>query len=148
MAKCYLDSNILVYFKNELSKSNSKAKSIISSLLTQNVSLYISSLVIDEFLYAILRELPRTQGDEALETLKKALVEVLDLPRLEIINPPVERQTHLKIIEMMKLYSLHPRDAYHLLICQENHIDSFVTFDNDFRKVFQAKVMIKFPHAR
>ena len=135
MTKCYLDSNVLVYYKNELSESNLKAKKIISSLLKKNVAFCISSLVLDEFLHAIIRE--------KLVVLKQTLSEVLDLPKLEIINAPIEKQVHLKIVDIMEEYTLRPRDAYHLLICLENNIDGFATFDQDFKKVFKAKVLEK-----
>jgi predicted nucleic acid-binding protein len=41
----------------------------------------------------------------------------------------------------MSKYHLRLRDAYHLLIMQFNNIDSFLTFDNDFKLVFAAKIL-------
>jgi len=41
----------------------------------------------------------------------------------------------------MEKYDLCPRDAYHLLTMIYNKIDSFATFDTDFNKVFEDKLI-------
>ena len=56
---------------------------------------------------------------------------------------PVGILDQLKVINYMQKYHLKPRDAYHLLTIMENNIDGFATFDNDFNKVFSAKILLE-----
>lgn len=138
---CYLDANILIYFKNENSPFYSKTSSLIEYLVTENYRLFISSLVIDEFLYGFKFHLGNRRKD-VFRSLERALSEILDLPNLELVNPPPEKFFQLKIIEIMKNFDLHPRDAYHLLMMIKNKIKFFATFDNDFKNVFKKKIII------
>ncbi len=64
MMKCYLDSNFLVYIKNEDSPDNKKAINILRKLISQETPLSISSLVLDEYLHTVRLKL--IQGKEKL----------------------------------------------------------------------------------
>lgn len=141
MKNCYLDSNVLIYFKTEDVKQHPLAVNCLNRLLKSQTNLYLSPLVLDEFLYVVFYLLKKDTGLQSFALLKKFLNDILMIPRLTILNPPADNTSQLKIISLMQKYSLKPRDAYHLLIMQTNHIDSFATFDTDFTKVFRSKTL-------
>ena len=143
MTKCYLDSNVLIYFKNSGSVNFSRSRDLLSKLEYEGTLLYISPLCLDEFLYQTSKNLKAVGSKNHFSDLKETLTSVLNLPNISIINPPSEINSQLEVIDLMETFSLHPRDAYHLLTMQANEIDGFATFDTDFRKVFQAKLLIK-----
>lgn len=132
MKKCYLDSNFLVYFSNEGSPFFLQAREKLEKLAADGVELFISPLALDEFFHSF-----------GFEELSNACGFILQLPLLKIVNPPVDPISQLQVVSLMKNYSLHPRDAYHLLIMQYNHIDTFASFDANFRRVFAANILQK-----
>lgn len=144
MKKCYIDSNILVYFKDDDSIGFKSCCDLIVKLTSEETILYISPLCLDEFMYqfgiALKKKFPKEQ---IYKNLRISLESILEIPLINIINPPTDFEAQEKIIELMEKYSLRPRDAYHLLTMQMNNIDSFATFDNDFKKVFAEKILQK-----
>ena len=145
MPSCYLDSNLLVYFKDETSPNHQQAKNLINKLVLNNYSIYISSLVIDELLYVLSFLLKENNKDVNLkEELGSVLKDILDIPGLDIINPPNTKKAQIKVINLIFKYSLQPRDAYHLLTMIENKISYLSTFDTDFDRVFAEKKAKKF----
>lgn len=144
MKKCYLDANVLICYKNEDSPLFKKAKKLITTLIKHPYKIYISPLVLDEFLHPIKFILEKKKSKRIYPILRKTLKDILNLPNLDIVNPPLEKTAQVKTISLMKKFNLRPRDAYHLLIMQENSIRSFATFDNDFKDVFKKRV-IKVP---
>jgi len=58
-----------------------------------------------------------------------------------LVNSPTGLKDQIKVVEYMEKYNLCPRDAYHLLTMIYNKIDSFATFDTDFNKVFEDKLI-------
>lgn len=143
MTKCYLDSNTLIYWTNELAPLHDKANSIIETIQKNEVDSYLSPLVLDEFLHAMLLRARLNRMEDPHADVMLAIQKMLNLPRIFIINPPTETHYHIEVISLMKTYSLRPRDAYHLLTMQTNGIDGFATFDNDFARVFAANLLEK-----
>ncbi|MBI2612015.1 type II toxin-antitoxin system VapC family toxin [Candidatus Gottesmanbacteria bacterium] len=139
MKKCYLDSNVLVYFKFEPLKHHGKAERVILSF----DYLFISPLTIDEFIHSLRFFLRRDKykEEEIIKLLEQALDSILALDNLTIINPPTDKTSNRSIIKLMQEFHLGPRDAYHLLIMKENNIGNFATFDTDFKYVFRKKVL-------
>lgn len=143
MKNCYVDANLLVYFKDLESPAHAGARLILKKVIDQNYQIVISSLVLDEFLYATLH-LTYPIGSDKLTNLKLGLQTILKLSDIKLANPPMEPKKHLKVINLMDEFNLLPRDAYHLFIMLENKIKYFATFDNDFNKVFQKGSIKKF----
>lgn len=141
---CYLDANVLVYYKNEDSPFFEKARKLIEQLLKQDSRLFVSPLVLDEFLFQfqILLRNKRVKRNKLFTLLDKALRDILDLPNLFIVNPPSTKKNQLKILSFMNEFGLRPRDSYHLLTMLENNIHFFVTFDNDFKAVFKQRILL------
>lgn len=143
MKKCYLDSNFLVYWKNDQAPQYKEAVTTLLTLRERDISIFVSPLILDEFIHAIILEARNHRSKHVFDDASIALKTLLDLPLLSVINPPTDRESHLKVIPLMQTYSLRPRDAYHLLTMQSNDIDGFATFDTDFAKVFAAKLLMR-----
>lgn len=141
MKKCYLDSNILVYLKNEDVLEHGKTVSFLEQLIRSETHLFISPLVLDEFLHSIRLALLMSKNKNAFPLLKSSFDDILDLPLLSIVNPPSEIVSQKKIVGYMEKYFLRPRDAYHLLIMVSNGIDHFATYDYDFEKIFKSGLL-------
>ncbi len=142
MRRCYLDSNVLIYFKDEQAPQYSQAKEKMATLLEKDCQFFVSPLVLDEFIHGARKTFLKNQTN-LYSPLARALESILAIPYLTIINPPTDIFAQKQVVSLMKKYSLRPRDAYHLLIMETNEIEGFATFDSDFRGVFAAKVLIK-----
>lgn len=138
---CYLDANILVFFKESSSDQHDQVVSIIEKLVADNFTLFVSPLALDEFLYAALRYLREKNTKNVKGELKDLLSSVLEIPNLKIVNPPTDKNQQVKVVDLITNFSLGPRDAYHLLIVTENKIQYLATLDSDFDKVFETKVV-------
>lgn len=138
---CYLDANILVFYKDVSSDQHDQAVGIIEKLVADNFRLFISSLALDEFLFAALYYLRKKKVKDIKSDLKDLLSSILEIPNLEIVNPPIDKNQQLKVVDLITNFTLAPRDAYHLLVVLENKIQYLAIFDNDFDKVFKAKVV-------
>lgn len=138
MKKCYLDTNILINYKNEESPTFKDTQNLIKELIRNKYTLVVSPLIIDEFLY-ILQSILKKKSSSTL--LAKILKDILNLPDITVVNPPLKKKSQLDVVKFMHKYKLQPRDAYHLLIMLSNKIKFFATFDKDFHKVFKEKVV-------
>jgi|YNPMSStandDraft_1061717.scaffolds.fasta_scaffold52426_3 predicted nucleic acid-binding protein len=143
MKKCYLDSNVLVYFKDEKSLYHKKVIEKFIFLIKNDFYFYVSSLVLDEFLYVFRYFLEKNEKKDIFSKLKKALTEILAIPNLSIVSLLKEKEKQIEVISYMERYDLSPRDAYHLMIMKENAIDYFFTFDKDFELVFKENFLKK-----
>ncbi len=141
--KCYLDSNILVYFSDRGSKFHSRSKNIIMDITDKEWGFSISSLCIDEFLYVMKTALSKKYKEKQVwSILRETLQAILQLPNLEIINAHTDVAAHMEVIELMKNFNLSPRDAYHIFMAFTNQINHFITFDKDFRKTAIKNITI------
>jgi len=143
MKKCYLDINVLVYFKDEKSLYHKKVIEKFIFLIKNDFYFYVSSLVLDEFLYVFRYFLEKNEKKDIFSKLKKALTEILAIPNLSIVSLLKEKEKQIEVISYMERYDLSPRDAYHLMIMKENAIDYFFTFDKDFELVFKENFLKK-----
>ncbi len=143
MKKCYLDSNFLIYLKDNRSLYHQNASKKLMQLISEEINLCISPLVLDEFLYVFRYYMIRKKIPNIYQNLKKAVSDILQIPSLSILSLPVSVNDQLKVISYMGKYRLLPRDAYHLLVMTSNNISLFATFDNDFEHVFEAKTIFK-----
>lgn len=144
--KCYLDSNVLIYFKQENSPFFTDAENILLELMQEDISILISTLTLDEVLLQLrnILVLEKTAHEHIYVLLDNILKDLLSLPNLRIINPPTEKRKQKKILKFMHRYKLRPRDAYHLLTMQEYGISLFATFDKDFKDVFRKNVIKRY----
>lgn len=140
MLKCYLDSNVLIGFSYQESIFRKQSLDLIKSLRPAKYSIYISPLIIDEFLhsFSFLLKQNSLSRNEILKLLQQSLSDIISFPNIYLVNPASDKNKQMIVLDYMKKYSLKPRDAYHLLIMQEQNIQYFATFDTDFKKIFKS----------
>lgn len=143
MKKCYLDANTLLYWQDSFAPFNQEAKKLIEKLIEKGYQLFFSPLILDEYIHNSVRFSGKRIA-EAKKGLNRSLKRIFSLPKLQLVNPPLLPQAHLKVVYFMAKYNLHARDAYHLFIMKENKIKYFATFDNDFDSVFAKRILRKF----
>ena len=141
---CYLDANILTNYTSIAYQHFHDARKVIVGLIQEEITPCISPLCIDELLYATKKTLTRAGYKSCEEQLEKALMIILNIPKLKIINPPTSRRAQRQVLKLMKKFKLDPRDAYHLLAAKHNNVDYFETLDSDFNKVFKDGYIKKF----
>lgn len=142
MPRIFLDSNFLVYYKDELSLFHKDVLNRLEEWMKSGIVFCISPLVLDEFLYVLKFRYKDKKKNEIFQSLRKAVREILEIPFIELVNSPTDLKNQVKVVEYMEKYNLRPRDAYHVLTMVYNKIDSFATFDSDFKKVFDDKLII------
>ena len=141
--KCYLDTNFLLYLTDPDSPFHQKAISVFECLVLKSTTLYISPLILDEFIYQFRKYILVRSGPKGVYIeLDRVLGDILSIPNLKIVNSPVLIRYQKEIIKFMEKFNLRPRDAYHLLTMRYNKVEYFLTFDNDFKKVFKAKLVL------
>ncbi|OGE68378.1 hypothetical protein A3H81_02480 [Candidatus Daviesbacteria bacterium RIFCSPLOWO2_02_FULL_38_18] len=143
MKKCYLDANLLLYYSDPDSLFYSQATAIISQLLDEGWTLFLSSLTLDEYFHNMIR-FSRVSREEAIKDLKGSFGKIIKLPDLQMITAGLQLKRQQKVINLMIKNQLRARDAYHLFIMLENKVKFMATFDNDFNKVFLSGKIKKF----
>ena len=142
----YIDSNLLVYSRNRISTKYREAVALLGNLITQNVTLYISNLVIDEVWYALLMGWHRARTGQNLNfkrnpaiiqiykyLIERATDKFLNLPNIQIVSSPANKKQFIQNVrEYLFSENLAPRDGFHLALTIENNISGFVTSDSDF----------------
>ena len=135
--KCYLDANVIVYYKVIDTPFHLESKKLIKSLYSEQITPYTSPLALDEYMYSVRKLLLKTKSQQVHATILRSLQSILSLRNLRLINPPTDPTSQLLVVKYMKEYALKPRDAYHLLTMKHNDISHFATFDHDFVQVFK-----------
>lgn len=143
MKKCYLDANFLVFLQDSSSAFYPQAAKILQNLIDEKIVLFVSSLVLDEFLMGSLR-LSGKGIKDMKSNLRLGLKSIFKLPNFNLTTLPSDPEKHLKVINLMAKWHLKPRDAYHLFIMLENRIKYLATFDHDFDSVFRKGLVKKF----
>ncbi|MBD3279983.1 PIN domain-containing protein [Candidatus Dojkabacteria bacterium] len=144
--KCFLDTNILLYFILESSKYFEETRDLILSMRADNADICISPLVLDEFIYQL--DFLTRKGDrkrkDYYELAQIFTHSVTSIPGAKILEIPSDKSTLPELVRLMKKYNLKPRDAYHLLTMLENGVDYIATYDKDFDKVIESGIIRKY----
>jgi len=144
--KCYIDTNFLLSYILESSKSFLQTRDLMVQLRIDEFTLCISPLTIDEFCYNFdfLIRTDKKKRSDYYNILEIMLTSIFHLPNLTIVTPPTSQDKQFKAIELMKKYNLGPRDAFHLLTMLENDIEYIATYDQDFNKVVKSGIIRKY----
>lgn len=142
--RCYLDSNVLIGFFEELHQFHQSAVEIIVKAVTQKMTICVSPLVLDEMIHIILRDLNLNHVADPEAKIFRVLKKVFRIPLIEIVNSPVKQVSLLRIPAYMKKFKLKCRDAFHLLAMKVNHVKYFASFDDDFEVAFTKGIIQKF----
>lgn len=106
--KIFVDSSVLIEFEN------GRRQELFDSLRTSNNDLFISCIVVSEYVYRLLGILAEkspmsvAESGKIAETLNKHNTQLL-LSTFEYLN--VSKQAMLSSIDFMKNYNLLPNDA-------------------------------------
>ena len=137
MTTCYLDANVLVYFVDTDGLFHLESVELVESFGSKGIKPIISTLVLDEFLYAI-RFLVGANNLGRFRAMEVLLSKVFVINDVGLVNPSTDFFDQLSVVGYMEEFGLKPRDAYHLMTMVENGVEYFATFDNDFDGVFEA----------
>lgn len=140
MTTCYLDSNVVVGLIDGDSVHHSRAQKAIEDLAQKDVGLVVSPLVLDEFLYVMKYLLGEKYREPSVmrRRLSRVYTQFISLSMLKVVDVPTDKEAQLLVLEFMRLFSLRPRDAYHLLTLTMHQVEYFATFDTDFEAVFES----------
>ena len=126
----YCDSNLFVYPVIYTGPKATAATKVLTALAEGKIDCLTCSLTIDELLWIVWKKCGK---EAAVEQAKR----ILGFPHLDIVDTKVSDM--LRAIEMVKTYSLRPRDAIHAA-CSLNHaIFSMISDDADFDVVKELK---------
>lgn len=145
----YLDANVLVFARDRRSPKYRVASLLLADLIMNRVDIFISDLVIDEFIWALLRAFFRHDTGNLLrpDILKRnpqiianykwrilsGVKKLMTFQRLHFASDLIgSRQLIKRSINLMNNQLLMPRDAFHLSFVLTLNIEGFVTSDNDF----------------
>jgi predicted nucleic acid-binding protein len=143
MNSCYIDSNIFISLVDENSPFHQTSIEVLKDIVGKKVKIFVSPLVFDECLNIYDKLIKRNKNKFSLD-LGEFLNSILGLSEIQIVNPSTSKSAQRQVIYFMKEYGLRPRDAYHLLTCLNNKVESIATFDKDFDKVFNSKLINRF----
>jgi len=145
----YLDSNVLIAFFDKNHQSHLNASQLLLEAKATNINIYISSLVLDEVWYVLMRNWQRQELDINLNSKNKAHIQlygtcleritndILNLLQAQLL--PLETQKSSDIVEFaLKILveeHLAPRDSYHLAYLITAGIQGFATIDSDFMPI-------------
>lgn len=146
----YLDANLLVSARDRKAPRYNSAAILLGDLFSNGVNLFITNLVIDEYIWAFLKAYYRrdNKGKELYSHTIKAnpqlllkyhwriasgVKKILNFRRLTVASHLVpSKEIVVKAINLMRTQLLSPRDAFHLAFIMKLNIDGIVTSDGDF----------------
>jgi|SRR3989344_527258 len=123
MEEAYIDSNIFIFAVINSEKEGLKARQILRSLPEKNVKIYTSTLTFDEFSYKLLKNIKRKDAIDAISAF-------FNLKGVTFIE--VSRDIIWEAFELIKNYSLEPRDAIHLACASSRNLKTIISEDKDF----------------
>lgn len=149
----YLDSNVLIFARDRKSVKYRQASTILGELFSQNVQIYISDLVVDEFWYNLLGAWYKNDTGNALQPhlikqdpsilpsyyrkFKINTTKIFKFPNLNIV--PLNSISTTRIQRALELLTsnnnLLPRDTFHLTLVNLYNIEGFITSDSDFDSI-------------
>lgn len=144
-----LDTNVLYNFLFETPLTESS-----KSLLSEPYDFHVSTLALNELYYSVIRRKAETAfGIHSYRKLKEFLKENGYKPfqkELRLVESVIEglgiirvndSQNWELVRELMFKYSLLPSDATILATAIENGIEALATFDRDYSKVQELKII-------
>ena len=145
----YADANLFIFSRDSLSSNYQVAASALGDLISQNVGIFISNLVIDEMWWGLLRVGYRKDTGNTLyghtiknnplilrtysSLIERATDETLSIPNIQLL--PQNQVPTTVLQEAKSIYmdeTLAPRDCFHLALVKIHNIGGFITSDSDF----------------
>lgn len=132
MNNFYLDTNFFIYLADRSFPFHLNCKKFIRYCQKENILIATSTETIQEIIHY-------TKNTKQLQLGLRAAKKTIQVTDAVI---PVSKETikiYLKYVSIYK--SSTSRDLIHLAVCLENKIDKIVTFDKDFTKFKEIKIL-------
>jgi len=126
----YIDTNIFVYAALNTEDYGDRAAALLQKIAQRKEQAITSVLTFDEIFWAVKKNREIEKALEAGQML-------LNFPNLEIV--PATREIASLALQLIKEYSLPPRDAMHAATAIAEKADYMVSTDAHFDRVKQLK---------
>jgi predicted nucleic acid-binding protein len=150
----YVDSNILVAFFDRNHKYHIKASRLLLEAKASHIELYISSLVLDEVWYVLMRSWQKQELGINFDSKKKEHIQlygtcieritndILNLLQAKLL--PLASQKPSEIVQcalkFLRDEQIAPRDSYHLAYVITAGVQGLATIDGDFMLIHNPSV--------
>lgn len=132
MNRLYFDTNFFLYLSNKSSPFHQSCIKFIKYCKEEKILVSTSAETIQEIIHYTKNIKQLEQGLKAAKKALNLLDEFFTIDK-SIIN------TYLEYASVYKNAS--SRDLIHLAVCIENKIDKIITFDQDFAKFKELKIL-------
>lgn len=143
--KIYVDSNIFISFLDKNHPNHREASTLLLEALASGVKVYVSTLVLDEVWYVLMRCWQKDELGTKFDSKNKSHVacyaaclrrktnELFELFEPELIPLGTQpKQIMDSALQLMEDENLAPRDSYHLAYALASELNGFATIDGDF----------------
>lgn len=132
MKQLYFDTNIFVYLFEQTSPFHQNCQRLITFCQENNITIFTSAETFQEIIHLSKNIKKLNQGLETAEIT----IEIAD----QIL--PVTQETIQIYLKQAAIYkNSASRDLIHLASCIENNISHLITYDGDFTKFKQLKIL-------
>lgn len=133
MNNLYLDTNFFLYLSDKSSPFHPTCTKFLRHCQKENILISTSAETIQEIIHY-------TKNTKQLEKGLKAAKQALSLVKVLL---PVNKSTIDLYLKYAAIYkNASSRDLIHLAVCVENKIDKIITFDKDFAKFKEIKILL------
>lgn len=133
MTNFYLDTNFFLYLSNFSSPFYTSCQKLIKHCKKEKILLSTSTETIQEIIHYTKNTKQLDKGLKISKKVLKLVDEIFSIDKLVI-------DTYLKYTATYKTSG--SRDLIHLAVCTTNKVGKLVTFDKDFTKFKEIKVII------
>lgn len=122
----FLDANFFVFAVGDMTNKGETARQIQREIIAGKKHAVTSVAVLDEVMWALHK-------NKKKHLIRRVIEEAYAFPNLEI--KPIEVSTPIRVLDIMDMYNLKPRDALHVAVMEEHNLKTIVSDDADFDKV-------------
>lgn len=132
MNNLYLDTNFFLYLSDSSSTFYQECFRLVKHCKKNKIPLVTSTETIQEIIHFTKNTKQLEKGIKVAQKTLQLISEIL----------PVNKRTIEIYLEKSSIYKTSSsRDLIHLAVCLENKIDKIVTFDKDFTRFKEIKIL-------
>lgn len=132
MNSLYLDTNIFIYLSDKTEPHHKICTQLIRECRKNSIQIITSAETIQEIIHLAKNTKQLTKGIKMSKNCLKIV---------EYILPVNEEVINIYLQFTAKYRNAGSRDLIHLAVCVENKVDRVVTFDKDFTKFKEIKIL-------
>ena len=126
----YLDTNVFMYAILDPGKKGKEAEKVLRKVSARRLGAVTSALTFDELFWNVKK---RKGMEEAIKNTEA----FLQIPSVKLLA--ASAQVMNEALQLIKKYSLGPRDAIHAASALLNGVSTIVSEDTDFDRVLELK---------